>query len=119
MKHPTISTIIIGALLSAAVWAISPWATGHKEPWDANGLFYIASLIGGGFVSGLLTPKPLWAQYVGSVSGQLIYELLFLRIGPLFVLGAGFLLGYSFLFLIGAFLGSRVRLFFSKRTSGA
>jgi hypothetical protein len=37
------------------------------------------------------------------------YELLFLNIGPLFVLGVVFLLGYSLLFLAGAAVGALVR----------
>jgi hypothetical protein len=119
MKHRAAPAIAIGAIIGVAIWAISPWATGHKEPWDAEGLFYAASLIAGGLISGLVIPRPLWAQYAGSVAGQLSYELLFLKIGPLFLIGAVFLLGYSLLFLAGAFVGSRVRLYFSDRPSVA
>jgi len=115
MKRRAALAIIFAAIISAAIWASSPWLTGHKEPWDAESLFYVGSLFVGGLVSGLLIPKPLWAQYAGSVVGQVIYELLFLQIGPLFVLGVGFLLGYSLLFLAGALVGSRVRLHFGAR----
>jgi hypothetical protein len=109
--------ILLAAIVSAAIWASSPWITGHKEPWDAESFFYVESLVVGGFVSGLSIPEPLWGHYVGSVAGQVIYELVFLPMGALFVLGVGFLLGYSLLFLAGALVGSRVRLHFDARAS--
>jgi hypothetical protein len=34
-----------------------------------------------------------WAHYVGAVAGQAFYELLFLNVGPLFVLGLFFVIG--------------------------
>lgn len=111
--------IAVAAVVGAAIWAISPWATGQKEPWDAEGMFYVGALLGGGLVSGLLIPKPLWAQYAGSVLGQLLYGLLFLEIGPLILIGAVFLLGYSLIFLAGAVAGREVRLHFSKRPTAA
>lgn len=114
MKSQALLSAAVAASISAAVWALSPWATGHNEPWDAESLYYVAALFAGGLISGALIPKPLWAHYVGSVSGQVVYELLFLKVGPLFVLGIGFLLGYSLLFLSGAFVGSRARLHFTK-----
>lgn len=80
-------------------------------------MYYVASLIVGGLISGLSIPKPLWAHYTGSVVGQMLYELIFLPIGPLFVLGLGFLLGYLLLFLFGAFVGSRVRLYINAQAS--
>jgi hypothetical protein len=88
--------------VSAAVWALSPWLVGHREPWDAGGFFYLIALAAAGCVAGWVTPRPLWAHYVGAVVGQLLYEVLFLRIGPLFVLGIGFLLGYSLIFVVAA-----------------
>lgn len=100
---------VLAALIGAAVWALSPWITGHREPWDAENLYYVGALLGGGLLSGLAIPKPLWAHYAGSVLGQLIYTLVFLPVGPLLVLGAGFLLVYSLLFLAGALAGSLAR----------
>jgi hypothetical protein len=115
MKHPSL-VIILAGLASTAAWVMSPYVTGHQEPWDADGFYYIATLAVGGLASGLLAPKPLWAHYAGSVSGQVIYELLFLELGPLLVVGFVFLLVYSLLFVGGAFLGSSIRLRFSDRT---
>jgi hypothetical protein len=111
--------IAVAAAAGAAIWAVSPWATGHKEPWDAESLFYVAALIAGGLVSGFLVPKPLWAHYVGSTVGQLGYGLLFLETGPLLLLGAVFMLGYSAVFLVGAVGGAHLRLHFRReKTDG-
>ena len=109
MKSSAILAMLIAVLVGAAVWVLSPWATGHAEPWDAPGYYYHAALVLGGILSGLTIPKPLWAHYLGSVLGQFLYQLVFLQIGPLFVIGVAFLLGYSLLFLGGALLGSRIR----------
>ena len=119
MKYPAILTVIVATVISAAIWFLSPYVTGYREPWDAAGLYYVVSLVVGGLVSGLLAPKPVWAHYMGSVSGQLAYELLFLQLDALFVVGLGFLLVYSLLFLFGAFLGSRVRIRLNGRVSAA
>ena len=114
MKSRPLIAAVVAASISAAVWALSLWITGHNEPWDAESLYFVAALFAGGLISGALVPKPLWAHYVGSVSGQVIYELLFLKVGPLLVLGIAFLLGYSLFFLTGAFVGSRTHLHFTR-----
>ncbi|HZP92025.1 MAG TPA: hypothetical protein VFB20_03970 [Burkholderiales bacterium] len=101
---------LIAAAGGALVWALSPPLAGHREPWDADGPYYAIALFVAGFISGGLVPKPLWAHYVGAVVGQMAYEAAFLTIGPLFLLGAGFLLGYSMLFLLAAALAAYVRL---------
>ena len=102
-------TALVSAFSAAFVWALSPWLVGHREPWDAEGYFYVSGLLGAGTVAGLLRPRPLWAHYVGAVIGQLGYEVLFLRIGPLFIVGAVFLLAYSALFLVAAGIAAHVR----------
>jgi len=117
MRRQTTRAVALAAMISAVIWASSAWITGHQEPWDAEGLFYVTSLALCGVISGALIPRPLWAHYVGSVLGQVLYQLIFLPIGPLFVLGLGFLLGYALLFLLGALVGSRVRRHLNARTS--
>jgi hypothetical protein len=103
------STFLVSAVAGALVWAVSPWLTGQREPWDAGSLFYVVALVFAGALAGLLAPKPLWAHYLGAIVGQLGYELLFLRIGPLFVLGAAFLLGYCIIFVVAAAVAARLR----------
>lgn len=90
------------ALTCAAVWALSPWFTGRHEPWDADSPFYVCGLMIAGVVSGALSPKPIWALYLGAVIGQVAYQALFLRLGPLFPLGVLFLAGYCFVFVTAA-----------------
>jgi hypothetical protein len=104
-----VPAVILGIAIGAGIWMASPWVTGHKEPWDAQIFYYAGALLAGGFVSGLLVPKALWAHYFGAVAGQLFYQLAFMKIGPLLVIGAAFLLAYSLLYLCGALIGSRAR----------
>jgi hypothetical protein len=115
MKLEVTVAIVLAGLLSAAIWALSPSIAGHKEPWDASGYYYPAALSLGGLASGLIAPEALWAHYVGSLLGQIVWTLLFINVGPFFILGAGFLLTYSLLYLAGAFLGSRLRFRFRAR----
>jgi len=56
------------------------------------------------------------AHYLGSVVGQLTYELIFLKIGPLVLVGIVFLLGYSVVFLLAAAIAGRVRSYFTQST---
>jgi len=109
LKARAWTTVLVSAAAGALVWALSPWLTGYVEPWDADGLFYAGALIVAGSVAGAITPRPLWALYLGALIGQLGYELIFLRLGPLFFLGAAFLLGYSVIFLAAAALAGSIR----------
>ena len=63
-----------------------------------------------GAVTGALTPKPIWALYLGAIAGQLSYQVLFLKVGPLFPLGALFLVGYCLVFLAAAALVGYIRI---------
>lgn len=109
MKTRPWLTVAVAAALGAMVWALSPWLVGEQEPWDANGQFYVFALAAFGFIAGLLAPKPLWAHYLGSVLGQAAYEVLFLSVGPLFLVGLSFLLAYSAIFLAAAALAGAAR----------
>lgn len=108
MNRSRAFAFLIAAFAGAAIWALSPWLTGHAEPWDAGGVYYTAALIGTGLLTGLIVPKPLWALYTGGVFGQFMY-LLLLPSGPLIAVGLVFLLLWSLLFPGGAYLGARVR----------
>ena len=107
-------SLIISALASVSIWLLTPVLTSHREPWDADGSFYIVALVIAGAVAGALAPKPLWAHYVGSFAGQLGYELIFLHVGPLVVVGAVFLLVYCAVFSMAAALAAVFRRQFVK-----
>jgi hypothetical protein len=115
MKTRAWLTLTIATLLAASIWGFSPLLTGKREPWDVEGYFYLVALVIAGSLAGLIAPRPLWAHYVGAFIGQLGYQLLFLRIGPLILLGAIFLLGYSLVFAIAAALVGQVRSRVNKR----
>jgi hypothetical protein len=119
MKHRAAVTFVVAALLGATIWLASPWVTGHKEPWDADGIFYLGALVVTGLIAGVVSPKPLWAHYFGSFIGQLSYGLLFLRVGPLVFVGVGFLLAYCLLFVAAAFAAARIRAFLGGQQTAA
>jgi hypothetical protein len=108
-------TLTISIITSVTIWLLTPLLTSHREPWDADDGFYLAALLIAGAVAGTITPKPLWAHYAGSFIGQLGYELLFLGVGPLVIIGAVFLLGYCILYSLAAWLAGLIRTRMQKR----
>ena len=112
-------TFLVSAVTAILPWVSSPWLTGHREPWDADGLFYIVALVVAGALAGLLAPQPLWAHYLGAFIGQLGYEIVFLRVGPLFVLGALFLVGYCVIFVVAAAMAGHLRARLDRRAKSA
>lgn len=109
MKERAWQTLLLSALLGAAIWAATPWLTSSREPWDAGNFFYYTALLIAGLIAGWLRPKPLWAHYLGAIIGQLAYALIFLRVGALVIIGAVLLLYYCFYYLAGAWLGGYLR----------
>ncbi len=104
-----VQALLIASLAGAGIWALSPWASGQADPWDGDGLYYSGALFTAGVLAGFIVPRPLWAQYLGVIVGQVLYLLLFLPIGPLLAVGLVFLLPWSLLFLAGAYAGARLR----------
>src|SRR5512139_1065972 len=118
-KPSTWLTLTVAALTSASIWVLTPVLTSHREPWDVDGSFYIVALLIAGVLAGALTPRPLWAHYVGSFAGQLGYELLFRHIGPLVVIGAVFLLGYCAVYSIAAAFAALLRGWITTKIAGS
>lgn len=114
MKPSAWFAFLVSAITCALVWALSPLLTGHSEPWDVAGPFYFAALVVAGSLGGLLAPKPPWAHYLGAVAGQIVYMVLFLPAGPLFILGVVFLAVYSVIPFAAATAAGRLRVLDGK-----
>ncbi len=97
------------ALLGSLIWAISPRITGMAEPWDADSPYYPVALLTGGVALGFIWPEKPWIIFLAIWLGQLAYMVLFLPLGPLAVLGVGFLAGFSLVAFAGAALSAAVR----------
>ena len=109
MKNTKAWAFVVSSFTAAGVWALSVPFTGKAEPWDAEGFYYFFALAVAGAISGAIVPKHPSTQYVGAVLGQAAYELIFLKLGALFVLGVVLLAGYSLIFLGAAALVASLR----------
>lgn len=104
---------LIGLILGAAIWLLSPSITGHSEPWDAEGGYYAGALLATGALGGLLIPFHWSAVALGILAGQVLVILGGVLADPasggLWPLGLVFLGVYSMLALVGALLGAALR----------
>ena len=62
--------VLLAALAGGVIWALSPFITGHREPWDSDSPYYLASLLFVGFLLGLWRPYFLWSNAVGMFLGH-------------------------------------------------
>ncbi|MFZ5524281.1 MAG: hypothetical protein ACOY9D_09415 [Pseudomonadota bacterium] len=68
------SRIAIAALamsLGYSVWALSPRLLGTPLPWDADGPFYSAILLGAGWLAGKMDAQ-VWRGYIPVWLGQVL-----------------------------------------------
>jgi hypothetical protein len=104
---------LIGVVVGAAIWLLSPLITGRREPWDAGGGYYEGALLGAGVLGGLLLPQnSRWlvaGLFVGQAAVLLGGVLMDPSSGGLWPLGLVFLALYVMLALLGAMLGSVMR----------
>ena len=72
----------LSALLGALVWLLSPGLPGHREPWDADSLFYHGGVFLAGFIPGCFSARGFWLLALGAWLGQLVgFLVLLLRFG--------------------------------------
>ena len=121
--------LVGGAILGAGIWIASPIFTGHVEPWDSEGPFYLPVMVVGSFIVGLLfspgsnvrsVGNELLIGVLGCFFGVWIGQLLAIMIIPtiekvwflLFLLTTG--IG-SLLALPGALAGAFLRQYYDYR----
>jgi hypothetical protein len=104
---------LLGLILGAGIWLLSPWLTGRSEPWDAEGAYYAGSLFASGAVGGLLFPQHWPSVTLGVFTGQLLVILGGVLADPasgaLWPLGLVFLAAYTMLTLVAALLTAALR----------
>jgi hypothetical protein len=107
------SAFLLGLVLGAAIWLLSPWISGRSEPWDAEGGYYVGALLATGALGGLLIPLHWPTAALGIFIGQLLVILGGVLADPasggLWPLGVMFLAVYSVLAFAGALLGAAFR----------
>src|SRR4051812_48988302 len=107
------SAFLIGVIMGAAIWLLSPWITGRSEPWDAENGYYTGGLLVTGVIGGLVFPMHWSSVTLGILVGQVLVILGGVLADPasggLWPLGLVFLAGYSVLALVGALLGAVLR----------
>jgi peptidoglycan/LPS O-acetylase OafA/YrhL len=113
------STFLLGTALGVAIWLLSPFVTGHREPWDAEGGYYFTALLLAGVLGGLVLPEYWGSLVIGIFAGQAAVLLGGVVAEPasggLWPLGLVFLAFYSVLGLVGAAIGMGLRRFRSRR----
>jgi hypothetical protein len=112
------AALLFGVGLGAAIWLVSPLITGRREPWDVEGGYYPAALLGAGVLGGLFAPRHWLSVALGMFGGQVVVLLGGVMAEPasggLWPLGVLFLGLYSVLALLGAALGAGIRRFSSR-----
>jgi len=110
MKRGRGHGFLIGLSLGASIWLISPLVTGRREPWDAEGGYYVGTLFGAGILGGLAVPTHWGSTTFGVFAGQALVLLAGVlgdsARGGLWPLGLIFLGFYSVLALLGTGVGA-------------
>jgi hypothetical protein len=102
-----IIAVILAFIAGIFIWALSPEFTGHEEPWDGDLTYFISSLFISGVIFGVIQPVKIWRWLLALLLGQLFY-LLTIGWGPLVILGAVYLAGFSLITYAGALLSSKL-----------
>lgn len=59
--------------LGFLIWVLSPMLAGHREPWDAQGHYYMVSLFIAGLVPAFIEPRRFWVWPIGVYLGQVLF----------------------------------------------
>lgn len=111
------TAFMLAMVLGALIWVASPIFTGHKEPWDENGPYYLIALVSAGVVVGWLEPRCSWLWPVAIYLGQFATIIVLMWATPpsgadfFFPAGAVVLAAYSMLSLLGSVVGATIRRF--------
>lgn len=93
--------------------------TGQREPWDAEGGYYVGTLLGAGILGGLAAPTHWGSTTLGVFAGQALVLLGGVLAEPasggLWPLGLLFLGFYSILALFGTGVGATLRRLQTRR----
>jgi hypothetical protein len=120
------STFSIGAVLGFSIWASSPLILGVEEPWDASGygiLAFLALLFMSGIFSCLSCQwqgfhhalKSVAATALGVFLGQVVYAVIFLPGGAMWLIGVIYSVCMSLFTVIGSVLTLLVKYLFNRR----
>src|SRR5262245_26231738 len=71
--RPLMFVIAAGAVLGAAIWFLSPFLTGEKEPWDSRSWYYPFALTIAGVLAAAIRPRYFWAAPIGVCVGQVAF----------------------------------------------
>jgi len=107
----------LSVVLGALIWLCSPRLTGLAEPWDASGYSWRISLVVAGFLPAVFSPQRWWLWPLGVLFGQLVVFAVRVTQGPpsaLWPLGVMFLVLFSALTFVGAFIGWASRRVFGR-----
>jgi hypothetical protein len=118
-RFPEALSLVLSIAGGAAIWALSPAMTGYAEPWDSGSLYYVIALTLLGLALGALSTRPRAILLIpmGAWLGQVLYIVLFLPLGPLFVAGLVILAAYLVLPLIGAAASVLTRRVLARRAA--
>lgn len=63
-------------IAGVGIWMASPTVTGHSEPWDSSGSYYVGTMLLSGLICGAIAPRRIWLSWLGMYAGQVLGLLL-------------------------------------------
>ncbi len=113
------SALMFGCALGVAIWLLSPLIAGRREPWDAEGGYYVGALLIAGVLGGFVVPTHWVSIALGILVGQAVVlvgsAVVWPSSGGLWPLGLVFLAGYAVLGLLGAGIGMGLQRLLRRR----